>query len=67
MNNLQKLYQKAKEENRLCSNCHWIVTVQDHKKGHKTCDNCRDAAKGVNCKYGHWQNRDEPRDMTGEM
>ena len=67
MNDLQNLYAKAKKEGRLCSICHWIVTVKDYKKGFTTCDNCRDAAKGVNCKYGHWQNRSEPVDMSGEM
>lgn len=67
MNDITTLYKKAKNENRLCSICGWIVTVKDYNKGYKTCDNCRDAAKGVNCKYGHYKNRDYPRDMTGEM
>jgi len=64
---LNKSYEKAKKEGRLCVSCGWIVTVLRWKKGLRTCGNCEDAHKGVNINYGHSQPLQEKVDETGEM
>ena len=66
-NFITKIYRKARKENRLCSNCGWIITRDDWKKGFRECFGCRDGLKGVNVKTGYGRYRDEPVDMTGEM
>lgn len=59
-------YAKAKAEGRLCERCGWIVTVVDSRKGETVCGSCRDALRGVDVRGGHYPDRDEPRDKTGE-
>jgi hypothetical protein len=64
---LAATYEKAKAEGRLCTQCGWIITKANWKKGYRLCAGCGDANKGVRTRpvFGKW--RDEPVDMTGEM
>ena len=64
---LARVYEKAKEEGRICSRCGWIITKKNWKKGHKLCAGCLDANKGVNVNCGHYKPVEENIDMTGEM
>jgi hypothetical protein len=64
---LARVYEKAKAAGRLCPKCGWIITVKNWDKGYRVCGGCWDAAQGVNVKGGHWQDGQEPRDMTGDM
>lgn len=63
---LQKHYNQAKEDGRLCPQCGGIITKPHWKKGFRICWFCYDANKGVNVTEGHWPLRDEIVDMTGE-
>ena len=68
MNKLMtKNFQKAKAEGRLCERCGWMITKRGWKLGHKICEGCADALKGVNVSYGNYADAQEPVDKTGNM
>lgn len=60
-------YQRAKAEGRLCTRCHYMITVVRWKKGYRLCPDCEDALRGVDVNRGCWPGRDEPAEKTGEM
>lgn len=64
---LAKFYYRAKVEGRVCSRCGWIITVKNWNKDYRLCAGCFDALRGVNISAGHWPERDEPAEKTGEM
>jgi hypothetical protein len=65
-NLITKIYRKAKEEGRLCSQCCWMISKENWKKGYRLCGSCWDANKGVNTPPKYRAYLDEPIDMTGE-
>jgi len=67
MNDIAKAFRKARLEGRLCSQCGWIISKINWKKGYRLCGSCWDANKGVRTPARWGKFRDEPVDMTGEM
>ena len=57
----------ARREGRICSQCQWIITKKDWKKGARLCRGCTDANKGVNVRSGHGPDQNERIDRTGDM
>ena len=64
---LRRTFHRAKEDGRLCTQCGWMISKKNWKKGYRLCPGCWDAGKGVNvpARWGKW--RDEPTEKTGEM
>lgn len=57
---------RAKAEGRICSQCGWMITVKNWKKGYRLYAGCYSALKGVNVRGGYLPYRDEPTEKTGE-
>lgn len=57
----------AHEEGRICSNCGWIVSRKNWKKGFRLCPSCHYALQGVRTNRGSHAALDEAKDKTGDM
>jgi hypothetical protein len=64
---MEKHYQDAKKEGRLCQRCGWYITKKRWKKGQRLCGSCEDALKGVNVSYGHPPYSTEARNRNGDI
>ena len=63
---LQKNYDLARKEGRLCPQCGGIILKYNWKKGFRICWFCYDANKGVNVSCGSEKPVEEIVDVTGE-
>ena len=57
----------AREEGRVCSNCGWMISRKNWKKGYRLCPSCNFALQGVRTDKGHYAPADEAADRTGNM
>jgi len=63
---MARQYHRAKEEGRLCSNCQWMISIENWNKGYRLCPGCYDAMKGVKTMPRWGTYLDELPELTGE-